>query len=160
MAALMQQARTCIGTASQPPCRLGVLPVAWCRVARSSSSRSSSRRQQHLPHAAPGDGSSSTSGSSEFEGVPGGDEGVQDALLAQLRVQLEAESLKQEIKEDLQGKVEQMKAIGEDVSGSSRTHGLCARVVCCASPRCSLTTRLLHPSTASTTTTVDQPAGR
>lgn len=51
---------------------------------------------------------------SEFDGV-GGDKDIQEALLQQLRVQVETQTLKEEIKEDLKGKVEGLKQIGEDV---------------------------------------------
>lgn len=35
--------------------------------------------------------------------------------MQQLRVQIETQSLKEEIKEDLKGKVEEMKQLGEEV---------------------------------------------
>eukprot|EP00878_Enallax_costatus_P034151 GHUV01037802.1.p1 GENE.GHUV01037802.1~~GHUV01037802.1.p1 ORF type:complete len:127 (-),score=11.56 GHUV01037802.1:540-920(-) len=57
----------------------------------------------------------SSESSSEFQGV-GGDKDVQEALLQQLRVQVDTQTLKDEIREDLKGKVENIKQIGEDVS--------------------------------------------
>jgi len=51
---------------------------------------------------------------SEFEGVEG-NEVLQEALMQQLRVQIETQTLKDEIKEDLKGKVEEMKQLGEEV---------------------------------------------
>lgn len=49
--------------------------------------------------------------------------------MQQLRVQIETQSLKEEIKEDLKGKAEEMKQIGEEVggrqeAGSSAADGL------------------------------------
>lgn len=52
--------------------------------------------------------------SSEFEGVEG-NEVLQDALMQQLRVQIETQTLKEEIKEDLKGKAEEMKQRGDEV---------------------------------------------
>eukprot|EP00878_Enallax_costatus_P014835 GHUV01015528.1.p1 GENE.GHUV01015528.1~~GHUV01015528.1.p1 ORF type:complete len:241 (+),score=84.27 GHUV01015528.1:815-1537(+) len=56
----------------------------------------------------------SSESSSEFQGV-GGDKDVQEALLQQLRVQVDTQTLKDEIREDLKGKVENIKQIGEDL---------------------------------------------
>jgi hypothetical protein len=53
--------------------------------------------------------------SGEFEDV-GGDPDLQDALVQQLRVQVESQTLKEEIKEDLRERVEGVKQIGEEVS--------------------------------------------
>lgn len=53
--------------------------------------------------------------SNEFEGV-GGDPDLQEALVEQLRVQVENQTLKDEIKEDLKERVEGLKQIGEEVS--------------------------------------------
>lgn len=50
----------------------------------------------------------------EFDDV-GGNKDLQEALMQQLRVQVENETLKEEIKEDLKGKVENLKQIGEEV---------------------------------------------
>ncbi|WIA09961.1 hypothetical protein OEZ85_010173 [Tetradesmus obliquus] len=56
----------------------------------------------------------SPEGSAEFEGV-GGDRDLQDALVQQLRVQVESQALKDEIKEDLRERVEGLKQIGEEL---------------------------------------------
>jgi len=54
--------------------------------------------------------------SSEFEGVEGNQD-VQDALMQQLRVQIENQTLKEEIRDDLKGKVEGIKQISDEVRG-------------------------------------------
>jgi hypothetical protein len=56
----------------------------------------------------------SPTSSAEFEDV-GGDRDLQDALVQQLRVQVESQALKEEIKEDLRERVEGLKQIGEEV---------------------------------------------
>jgi len=57
-----------------------------------------------------------------FHGVPG-DKDLQDALMQQLRVQTESQTLKEEIQDDLKNKVEDMKQISEEVGAllDSRT---------------------------------------
>lgn len=62
-------------------------------------------------------------GGEEFEGV-GGDAAVQDALVQQLRRAVEHHALKEEIKEDLRGRVEKLKLIGQEVCP------WCTRVCC------------------------------
>lgn len=69
--------------------------------------RSTRTRHGWPAHATPNE-------SSEFEGVEG-NEVLQEALMQQLRVQIETQTLKDEIKEDLKGKVEEMKQLGEEV---------------------------------------------
>lgn len=73
-----------------------------------------SRNACRTRHLSWGPLSASPESTSEFEGV-GGDKDVQEALMQQLRVQVETQTLKEEIKEDLKGKVEDLKQIGEDV---------------------------------------------
>lgn len=67
----------------------------------------------------------SPEGSAEFEGV-GGDRDLQDALVQQLRVQVESQALKDEIKEDLRERVEGLKQIGEEVSRSKGASAACS----------------------------------
>jgi hypothetical protein len=71
--------------------------------------------------------------SAEFEDV-GGDRDLQDALVQQLRVQVESQALKEEIKEDLRERVEGVKQIGEEVSNtlaSMRPLLLWSKHACC-----------------------------
>lgn len=62
-----------------------------------------------------GQGVRASPSDSEFEGVTGGDEVVQQALEEQLRLQLKSEVLKESIKEDLRSKVEDIKQISEEL---------------------------------------------
>jgi hypothetical protein len=66
----------------------------------------------------------SPNSSAEFEGV-GGDRDLQDALVQQLRVQVESQALKEEIKEDLRERVEGLKQIGEEVRNSQAGSAPC-----------------------------------
>eukprot|EP00775_Hariotina_reticulata_P012765 gene12765-12894_t len=52
--------------------------------------------------------------SSEYDGVEGNQD-VQDALMQQLRVQIENQTLKEEIRDDLKGKVEGIKQISDEL---------------------------------------------
>lgn len=67
----------------------------------------------------------SPSSSAEFEDV-GGDKDLQDALVQQLRVQVESQTLKEEIKEDLKERVEGLKQIGEEVGSEVGCCGACS----------------------------------
>lgn len=82
--------------------------ACWAPACASNSVRCDTRL--HLASAR-----ASKEPSNEFQGF-GGDKDVQEALLQQLRVQVDTQTLKDEIREDLKGKVANMKQIGEEVS--------------------------------------------
>lgn len=65
---------------------------------------------------------------SEFEGVPPGDEALQDALESTLRLQVQSETLKEGIRDGLRQKVDEARRIGEEVRGDLLLIDVC---VCC-----------------------------
>lgn len=65
--------------------------------------------------------------------MPPGDEQVQDALMEQLRLQVTSQTLKEEIKEGMEGKKEEIKELGEKVRATGREDTVSARAAWIAS---------------------------
>eukprot|EP00882_Tetradesmus_deserticola_P027069 GHRQ01029917.1.p1 GENE.GHRQ01029917.1~~GHRQ01029917.1.p1 ORF type:complete len:253 (+),score=48.14 GHRQ01029917.1:114-872(+) len=96
----------------------GVVLAAPLQTQNARAARGCKRRVTCVFRASP-------SSSVEFDDVEG-DTNLQDALLQQLRVQVDSQVLKEEIKEDLRERVEGLKQIGEEVGSKTGCRAACS----------------------------------
>ena len=114
--------RRCSGAATHE--RATAAAVMRTRSAPVALWRCSPCRRPQLPSAR-----ASSPSDSEFEGVPPGDEALQDALESTLRLQVQSETLKEGIRDGLRQKVDEARRIGEEVRAVAFDVCVCCVVV-------------------------------